>query len=32
MVRIDISFLLMRVLCLLIGLTLGIGLSVAHGF
>ena len=32
MLRIDVSFLLLGVLCLLIGLTLGIGLSVAHGF
>ena len=32
MLRIDLSFLLLGVLCLLIGLTLGIGLSVAHDF
>ena len=32
MLRIDVSFLLMAVLCLLIGLTMGIGMGVAHDF
>ena len=32
MLRIDVSFLLMAVLCLLIGLMMGIGMGVAHDF
>ena len=32
MLRIDISFLLLAILCLLIGMTMGIGMGVAHDF
>jgi hypothetical protein len=32
MARIDISFLLLAALCLLVGLSLGIGMGIAHNF
>jgi cbb3-type cytochrome oxidase subunit 1 len=32
MIRIDVSFLLLSVMCLLIGLAMGIGMGVAHDF
>ena len=32
MARIDVSFLLLAVLCLLVGLSLGIGMGIAHDF
>jgi uncharacterized membrane protein len=32
MARIDLSFLLLAVLCLLVGLSLGIGMGIAHDF
>jgi len=32
MVRIDVSFLLLAALCLLVGLSLGIGMGIAHDF
>ena len=32
MLRIDVSFLLLAVLCLLVGLMMGIGMGVAHDF
>jgi len=32
MVRVDVSFLLLAALCLLVGLSLGIGMGIAHDF
>jgi hypothetical protein len=32
MARVDVSFLLLAVLCLLVGLSLGIGMGIAHDF
>jgi hypothetical protein len=32
MLRIDVSFLLLAVLCLIVGLTMGIGMGIAHDF
>ena len=32
MLRIDVSFILLGVLCLMVGMTLGIGMGVAHDF